>query len=259
MIRTVNVTPSPHHANRDHSSRGRVGPGALIGLATACFLLVYPLSLRAEFRFGACCSANGGVCGCKGGGAVCCDGVESTCACNEAEFTATLPQKRDASGKGDAPGDIPKDHSKFLPNPKLTPGDIRSRDRKAICAPGYIKSVGKTPQTSREKAYSLYGIKRRKDFEIDHLVSKGLGGSNDIKNLYPQPFGGVWNVQKKDQLENLLHRLVCSGKANLEESQRQIARDWISLYKVHFGNPKTAKKKQKSKAKAAPKQKNTKS
>lgn len=244
---------SPLHRCRKTMKRNSLLSATIAGLLAAGAALS-PAPLWADFRFGACCSANGGVCGCKGGGAVCCDGAESTCACNEADFPTAAAEKSQASNQPDASAPIPKEHQKYLPNPKRTPGHIRSRDKKAICAPGYIKSVGKTPQASRDKAYTLYGIKRRKDFEIDHLVSKGLGGSNEIENLYPQPFGGIWNVQKKDQLENLLHRLVCSGKADLEQSQQQIARDWISLYKRHFGDPTKPKK-----AKSLPKKKASKS
>ena len=38
----------------------------------------------------------------------------------------------------------------------------------------------------------------------------------------------------KDELERLLHRLVCEGRIELATAQREMASDWISAYKRHF-------------------------
>lgn len=200
----------------------------------------------ADFRFGACCSANGGVCACQGGGAVCCDGKPSTCPCNEKDFRVTVPAPTVAAFTiKNAAASIPKEHLQFLPDRTLTPGDIRSTDQTKICAPGYIQTVGRTPVTSKDKVYEMYKIARRSAYEIDHLVSKGLGGSNELKNLYPQAHKALWNVAKKDQLENLMHRMVCSGKLPLLQAQTEIATDWITAYKKYVGvkTSKPAKKK----------------
>lgn len=68
------------------------------------------------------------------------------------------------------------------------------------------------------------------DFEIDHLISIELGGSNDIKNLWPQPVDarGVVGFHTKDVLENALHREVCSGTISLKAAQAGIAKDWYA-------------------------------
>lgn len=194
---------------------------------------------HADFRFGACCSANGGVCGCKNGGAICCDGQASTCACNEKDFKVEPPISKVEKDTASA---IPAEHVPYLPNSKLTPGDARSKLKDEICAAGYIKSVGRTTSTQKDEVFKRYGIVRRGDYDIDHLISKGLGGSKDMKNLYPQPLKGPWNMQKKDQLENHLHRLVCSGKLDLSLAQREIAHDWIAAYKKYEPAVPTAKK-----------------
>ena len=65
----------------------------------------------------------------------------------------------------------------------------------------------------------LYG----RTIEIDHIVSLELGGSNDIANLYPEPGSGRANYHVKDELENKLHDLVCSGAMTLRAAQRGIA------------------------------------
>jgi hypothetical protein len=33
-------------------------------------------------------------------------------------------------------------------------------------------------------------------YELDHLIPLELGGSNDLRNLWPQPFEGEWNAHK---------------------------------------------------------------
>jgi hypothetical protein len=42
--------------------------------------------------------------------------------------------------------------------------------------------------------------------EIDHLISRELGGADEVANLWPQSYGGQpWNAVLKDKLENRLH------------------------------------------------------
>lgn len=70
------------------------------------------------------------------------------------------------------------------------------------------------------------------DFEIDHLISIEIGGSNDIKNLWPQPKStrGVIGFEDKDKVENELHRMVCDPNHSLplKTAQRCISQDWYS-------------------------------
>jgi hypothetical protein len=66
--------------------------------------------------------------------------------------------------------------------------------------------------------------------EVDHLISLELGGSNDIKNLWPEPYLPRPGARQKDVLENWLHKQVCSGKMPLSDAQRMIATDWYAPY-----------------------------
>ena len=88
-------------------------------------------------------------------------------------------------------------------DPQLTPGAMLTTDTARICRPGYTKTVRRvTPQT-RRRVYAEYGIRRhpRGAYEIDHLISLELGGSNSIRNLWPQSFHTEpWNAQVKDRL-----------------------------------------------------------
>ncbi len=46
----------------------------------------------------------------------------------------------------------------------------------------------------------------RNSYEIDHLVSLQLGGSNDVSNLWPLD---TKIKDKKDRVENHLKRQIC--------------------------------------------------
>ena len=56
-----------------------------------------------------------------------------------------------------------------------------------ICVPGYTKTVRDVPQPLKEQVYRSYGVTSRQpgEYEIDHLVSLELGGSNSARNLWP--------------------------------------------------------------------------
>jgi len=44
----------------------------------------------------------------------------------------------------------------------------------------------------------------------------------------------LWNARVKDQLEQRLHELVCSGKLDLATAQHDIAVDWIAAYRKYM-------------------------
>jgi hypothetical protein len=120
-----------------------------------------------------------------------------------------------------------------FPDPKLTPGATLDVPLAKLCKPGYAKSVRNVAPTTKRQVLKEYGITAPKpgEFEIDHLISLELGGSNDIKNLGPQSYITTpLNAHEKDKLEDRLHQLVCNGSVKLEDAQRSIAGDWIGEY-----------------------------
>ena len=70
---------------------------------------------------------------------------------------------------------------------------------------------------------------------MDHLISLELGGSNSLKNLWPESYQGAWNAHVKDRLENRLHALVCAGQLDLKTAQHAIATNWIAAYQQYLG------------------------
>jgi len=130
-----------------------------------------------------------------------------------------------------------------LPDRRLTPGEANPvLTAKVLCAPGFsTKTYRSVSVAVKRQAYANYGMQANKGAcagkgcEIDHLVSLEIGGSNSIKNLWPQPYAGPWNAHIKDRLENRLHRLVCGGMLDLRKAQEDIATDWVAVYKRQFG------------------------
>jgi hypothetical protein len=97
--------------------------------------------------------------------------------------------------------------------------------------------VREVPTSLRQKVFQEYGIvnARANDYEIDFLIAPGLGGVEDIHNLWPEPYtSSMWDARVKDTLEEHLHQLVCSGKVDLSTAQNDIADNWIAAYKKYF-------------------------
>jgi hypothetical protein len=96
----------------------------------------------------------------------------------------------------------------------------------------------------RREVFAAYGMTGNRDTqcqpkgcELDHLISRELGGADDVRNLWPEPKSGPWNALMKDRLENRLRREVCHGGMTLEEAQHAIARDWTAVYRSYFRKP----------------------
>ena len=100
------------------------------------------------------------------------------------------------------------------------------------------------PSEMKRKVYEEYGVTSHGpgDYEVDHLIPLELGGSNSIKNLWPETHRtSPWNAQVKDRLEGKLHELVCDGRIDLKIAQQAIAANWIEAYKLYVSpNPPTS-------------------
>lgn len=120
-----------------------------------------------------------------------------------------------------------------------TPGDVRTTDKVKICTQK-TSTIRNVSSATKKQSYLLYGISkttgwcRAKGCEVDHLISLELGGSNNIKNLWPQTYAGVWNARIKDKLENRLHKLICNGTVTPEDAQFAISHDWIGAYQKYM-------------------------
>lgn len=124
-----------------------------------------------------------------------------------------------------------------VPNPSLTPGATRRITISDVCSMPHEEVVKEVPSLLRRKVFQEYGIANAdvNDYEVDYLITPGLGGTEDIHNLWPDPYHvPTWNAHVKDALEEHLHQLVCSGKLDLPTAQHDIATNWIAAYKKYF-------------------------
>ena len=112
----------------------------------------------------------------------------------------------------------------ILPDANMTPGDTFDVTAPDICTHGYARKVRDVPAEMKREVYREYGIISHGpgDYEIDHLIPLELGGSNSIKNLWPESHRtSPWNAQVKDRLEDKLHELVCSGQRDLKTAHNR--------------------------------------
>lgn len=111
-------------------------------------------------------------------------------------------------------------------DPDITQDNIQE----TICASGYTRIIrpawNVTERIKRQRMAQLPGDSR--DYELDHVIPLELGGCPTCgTNLWMEP---ISDALKKDQVEDYLHREVCSNRVSLSEAQRIIAQDWYSIY-----------------------------
>jgi hypothetical protein len=132
----------------------------------------------------------------------------------------------------------------ILPDSQLTPGDVFPQATKDdVCTPGWAREHRHVTGSDKAHVYSLYpgwhqtcrciGFQSDSCCEVDHLIPLEIGGSNDVKNLWPQPQDPRPGSYEKDSLENDLHRRVCKGEMSLADAQKCIASDWVTCWEKY--------------------------
>jgi anti-sigma factor RsiW len=123
----------------------------------------------------------------------------------------------------------------LVPDAHLTPGAVMGVSASQVCS--VTAPVEHRPPSSLQRAvFHEYGMDgaHSDGYEVDHLITPALGGSDDIQNLWPESYYSEWNAHVKDQLEDYLYNQVCSGKMDLPTAQREISTNWISAYQKYF-------------------------
>jgi hypothetical protein len=124
-----------------------------------------------------------------------------------------------------------------LPRKRLTPGAIHAIRIDDLCG---NQDFDKDPPVSpsiQQAVFREYGVpvSSKDSYQVDYLISPTLGGTDDIRNLWPEPYSLTsWGAHAKDDLEDHLHEMVCQGKLPLATAQNEIAGDWIAAYKRYF-------------------------
>ena len=136
-----------------------------------------------------------------------------------------------------------QDKPVYLPEPKHTPGDTLEVTRADLCGGRNKALESRIPVRVKSQVFDLYGVRMDGSvaFNIDHLVPVSLGGTNALKNLWPQPLAGEWGYAQKNRLERQLQKLVCSGRLELKSAQEEIMRNWVEAYKKYVIEAKQTK------------------
>jgi len=116
----------------------------------------------------------------------------------------------------------------LLPDVRCTPGAIDAAAMLHVICTTSTRERRHVTETTRLQVMTAYGVPRADwdRYELDHLVSLELGGSNEAANLWPEPLD---DARRKDAVEDRVHRAVCAGRMRLEDAQRQMASDWTKL------------------------------
>ncbi len=111
-------------------------------------------------------------------------------------------------------------------NRRLTPGEVnKEMTRDVICSKGFGTSDWRdVSHKEKREVMRSYGLpwEKHKEYEFDHLIPLELGGSNGIKNIWPEPWK---EARKKDGEENRLHEKVCKGEMDLRTAQYLIKKE----------------------------------
>ncbi len=131
-----------------------------------------------------------------------------------------------------------------LPDPHCTPGQADPRlvadlskakhlvdgIEANICAKDFRTGPWrKVSESEKKTACEMYGITSGcpgPGYEVDHLISLELGGNDSVANLWPQP---LTQARIKDhRVEDVLPKLICSGKMSMVDAQKCISSNWVA-------------------------------
>jgi hypothetical protein len=136
-----------------------------------------------------------------------------------------------------------------IPNLNKTPGAIRSGlTKEKICTTKWGKDERHVTAAMKRQIFELYGYSGygdphcvpagKRTCEIDHLISRELGGADVVENLWPQAYGtSPWNAVLKDKLENRLHKEMCANRITLAQARSMLVNDWRKGYRKYYESP----------------------
>jgi hypothetical protein len=139
----------------------------------------------------------------------------------------------------------------LLPDDSVTPGVVALTDTPKICATKWGLDARAVTDAMKKQVYARYGVVKgqgvcklvshkgangktvTRGCEIDHRVSRDIGGADALDNLWPQPYlsPDQPGAFQKDKLEVWLNKQVCmTHTMTLEDAQKALKGDWYAAY-----------------------------
>jgi len=117
------------------------------------------------------------------------------------------------------------------PDQNLAPGALCTKDDKDFHEFRYKEKIPYcrrvVSEKTKEKLYKLYEIpdRCRRGYTIDHLIPLSIGGSNNMKNLWPEPIP-IKNSRKG--IEGYLYHELRNGKITQKEAVQLIIKEKVN-------------------------------
>lgn len=146
-----------------------------------------------------------------------------------------------------------------LPDSNLSPGVARDDLSLAqICATSWGHDKRLVSEAMKKHVMDEYHMTAAScpsgKIEIDHIVSRQLGGADDVRNLFPQCYEvevpgkkpsetPEFGAHKKDRLEDDFGKRICLPPTDpnylpLETARNALKTNWIAAYIERFGDPR---------------------
>jgi len=125
---------------------------------------------------------------------------------------------------------------RVAPDPGCTPGSVTSTDEKTVCSPAYAARPRPYTAAAKTRLMKAYGVPPadRDITELDHLIERSLGGSDDVSNLWPQvsdlPNAG-WHNSKDTVEQKVWHAVCVEHRKTLAQAQAAM-RSWTGAVAV---------------------------
>jgi hypothetical protein len=146
------------------------------------------------------------------------------------------------AGIGDAHGAAPRSAAAAagvpavdVPIRRLTPGQsARHVKLSRLCA--HKTTERHLSKRQIRKVFARYRLGYAPSrYVIDYLVPASLGGSNRLRNLWPEPRGGYAGASAKNELEAILRGRVCRRLMSLRAARSAISTSWPAAYRRYVG------------------------
>jgi len=122
------------------------------------------------------------------------------------------------------------------PDPRITPGAICSAQDSDFDGLAYEEQIPHCKRNFSESKKAtvarVYNVPKANwsEYEFDHLIPLCAGGSNDVRNVWPEP---LEHAHRKDKIED--H--VCSGMRAGAMTQKEAIQEVFDWVRSNPSNP----------------------